>query len=129
MDKQDTFEVLKGNIKSINLNDLIKQHKDAFVDWTTSYYIEENKARVLRSLNQTYVKFTKYNATASEEPTWKAGQKRKMSKIWKNKQHTIRRLCEIQRELLDLAWGDDWCNDYETTIITKKVERQIEEPA
>lgn len=107
MAKEDLFEVIKGNIQSINFKDVIQQRKDAFLEWVTPYHNEVQKA---------------HYHPISFEPDWKAGQKRKMSQIFRSKSYDIHKLEMMELQLVELVFPNDSTSKYryEIDITVKK---------
>lgn len=122
MEKEDMFEALKGNVKTLNLTDLIRERRQKFIDWVMPYYSQEEKEMLMkRSSNE----WLMHDNCIYFEPEWKAGQKRRMHELWQQKQKSISRLEWLQKDLFDLAYPD-WEEDealthsYQVDTITVK---------
>lgn len=123
MNKDDMFEAIKGNVKLLDLDALIKQHSQEFINWVTPYYNAEELVYVNKRRESGFCQDSEWEHC--HRPEWKAGQKRKMNDLYDRKQGKIRRLVKLKEELFDLAypnWLGDSNNTYSIdTIIVKKV--------
>lgn len=125
MDKQDIFEALKGNVKTVNLTQLLEKKQQAFIDWVTPYYTAEDLVR----LNKRKMMYGGISSDFDDvylEPTWPKGKVRVLSKQYQHKKHAIYKLKAAQKVIITLAFPDydeDWDSEYSVDkIVVRKQE-------
>ena len=126
MKDSDLFEVLKGNLKSIDLQDFITKYEQSFIDWITPHYItnkDKQRLAYARGITQANLPVFHY-----PEPTWPAGQKRTMHGRYLSKLEKIRHLHGIRSSLCSIAFpkDDEYDVDFEITFEVKRKPHTLE---
>jgi hypothetical protein len=100
MNKEFTFNALKGNAKIVDLDTLIETKKQQLALWVEPYWRECRKNWTVWNDNFFW----------QMEPDWPAGKKRTLSKRYQQDRKSIIELANIKEKLLNAAfpnWQDD----------------------
>lgn len=101
MNKEDLFEIIKGNVKSINLSKIIAQKEQKFISWITPYYTGHDLT-CLQSRQQIHNRFE----FVYSEPEWPKGKVRNLTKQYRRKVDQINELKSIQSRIISLAFAE-----------------------
>ena len=102
MNPEYTFEALKGNIKIVNIEELIETQKQQLCAWTDPYYTQDRRDWSMIGWGDNYFLHV--------EPEWPEGQKRSLKSKWQKHRDRIYKLQDIKKNLIELAfpkWQDD----------------------
>lgn len=124
MNSEDLFEAVKGNLKTLDLDDLICREQDRLALWLEPYYSWSERER-----SQQIAAMYTHNPRAYMyfEPQWPAGQKRVLARQYKEHMARINHLISLRHELLELAYpdySDDYDNEYSTEIAVRRTEKK-----
>ena len=115
MNKDFTFDALKGNAKVVDLDELIRTRKRQLREWVEPYYGPD---RLRRSVGMYEDSFFLHI-----EPDWPAGQKRTLHSKYQEHKKRIAELSRIQSKLFDIAypdWEDDFADYSLEPVIVKR---------
>lgn len=91
MKDQEVFEVLKGNVKVLNLTDEIEQQKKKIHDLTWPYLTEKQQ---------------QWYGDHFIEPDWPAGQKRVLANKYKNMTEKLWGLQRFKNQIISKVFED-----------------------
>ena len=120
MNQDDIFEVIKGNVKSVNLSKIIAEKEQALIEWIMPYYIDKDLVRL-------HNRQTMYNDCCDiyKQPEWPKGKVRSLTHQYSRKMGQIKELKSIQHMILSLAFSE-YCRhsghgDYESTYEVENI--------
>jgi hypothetical protein len=117
MIKEDLFEVIKGNVKSVNLSKVIAEKEQEFINWILPYYTGEELVR----FHKRQTMYTNIHIQfVYSEPEWPKGKVRSLTKQYRRKVDQINKLKSIQSSILALAFPE-----YQDDEATYEVENII----
>jgi hypothetical protein len=117
MHKIDLFEVLKGTVKLISLDQLIQQRTKKLEDFCMTHYTADDLVR-LEGRKQTYI--YEYSGYWYSEPTFPAGKKRMLIKQYNALVSRVNEVRQVRDMLIELAFKDfrDADAEFEVDTIT-----------
>ena len=116
MNKDFTFDALKGNAKVVDLEELIRIRKRQLREWVDPFYSADRKDWAVLGYEDNYFLYI--------EPEWPTGQKRLLKRQWQEYTSQISKLMRFQAELFRLAypgWEDDFAKySVQPIVINRK---------
>ena len=128
MEKDDLFEVLKGTIKLISLDQLLQQKHQKLADFCLAYYSAEDLLR-LEGRKQMYPDNHENSLSRNpfdywySEPTFPAGKKRTLGKRYNTLVSNIHEIKKVRHMLIELAFPDYQDSESEFKVDTITVRK------
>ena len=128
MNKDDLFEVVKGNIKLISLNDILQQRHQKLADFCLTYYTADELSR-LEGRKQLYPDNHVNNLSRNSfeywysEPAFPAGKKRTLSKRYNTLVSSIHEIKKVRHMLIELAFADYQDSDADFVVDTIAIKK------
>ena len=117
MNKDFTFDALKGNAKVVDLEELLRTQKRTLREWVEPYYDQKRLDWAVMGYEDNYFLHI--------EPDWPAGQKRTLGKKYQEHMKRIFELSKIQSKLFAIAypgWEDDFADYSLEPVVVKRKE-------
>ena len=117
MNKDDLFEVLKGTVKLVSLDQLIQQQSQKLENFCLSYYTADDLTRLE---GRKHMYSDQHQDYRYSEPTFPAGKKRTLLKRYNTIVSSIHEIKKMRGMLIKLAFEDyeDSDADFEVDTIT-----------
>lgn len=119
MNKDDLFEVIKGTVKLVSLDQLIQQRTKKLVNFCLTYYTADDLVR-FEDRKDHYVNEDYWYS----EPTFPAGKKKILAKRYNTLVSEVHEIKKVRQLLIELAFEDyqdsdaDSDADFEVDTIT-----------
>jgi|694.fasta_scaffold04519_7 hypothetical protein len=120
MDKNDLFEVLKGTVKLISLDQLIQQRTKKLEDFCMTHYTADDLTR-LEGRKQVYE--FEYSGYWYSEPTFPPGKKKVLIKQYNALVASMRQIKNVRDLLVELAFEDHSDSDADFTVDTISIRK------
>ena len=117
MNKDFTFDALKGNARVVDLEELLRTQKRTLREWVQPYYDQKTQDWAVLGYEDDYFLHI--------EPDWPAGKKRTLHSKYQEHTKRIAELSRIQSKLFDLAfpgWEDEFATFSLEPVVVKRKE-------
>jgi hypothetical protein len=103
MNKDELFEVMKGNIRLISLNDIIQHRMNKLENFCMTHYTEDDIKR-FEQRKQNYI--LEHADYWYDEPKFPPGNKRVLSKKYNTLLSSVRNAQQLRNNIIELAFED-----------------------